>query len=425
MSDSIDLKHLTRVDEAIVSAARNVKVLSRLSWPAEVMETFLADWKRGQPSLPSVSYDTGGFGETRQQLVDCVADLNGVEGPVADYLRVTAQSYATLCSLLESAGTARVTAHSTLLYGKPGDLISGGQVHNLQAAEHFLEVGAEYYQSASLQTADYCLSAETVRDDMTMRLNEVFPPGMVAVEVDPNMSSKAAAGATRVRLRAGTCFSSYDLEQLLQHEAFVHSLTALNGRSQPHFKSFGLGSPRTTGPQEGLATFSELVTGAIDISRMERIALRVVAIQKALSGANFIEVFSYLLEVGQTPEESFYSTMRVFRGAPVTGGSAFTKDVVYLHGLMEVHTFFRWAMQHQRLSLTKHFFAGRMTIGDVVRLQPAFDDGLIAAPTYLPPWMSRTNGLAAYLAFSVFANRITIDALDEHHDFEDVADLGM
>ena len=97
------------------------------------------------------------------------------------------------------------------------------------------------------------------------------------IVIDARLTSKAAAGATQIRLRDATCFSSYDLQQLLQHEAFVHSLTALNGRAQPKIKSLGLGAPRTTGPQEGLATFAELVTGAIDIDRMKRIALRVVA----------------------------------------------------------------------------------------------------------------------------------------------------
>lgn len=59
----------------------------------------------------------------------------------------------------------------------------------------------------------------------------------------------------------------------------------------------------------------------------------------ALHGANFIEVFRFFLDQGQTEAESFTSTMRVFRGAPTTGGHAFTKDTVYLHGLLSVHTF--------------------------------------------------------------------------------------
>lgn len=97
----------------------------------------------------------------------------------------------------------------------------------------------------------------------------------------------------------------------------------------------------------------------------------------------------------------------------MTGGSAFTKDTVYLHGLMSVHTFFRWALVHNRLALCRFLFAGRMTVGDVVKLEPYFQSGLLAEPRYLPPWMTRTNGLAAYLSFSVFTNKIHIHELHD------------
>ncbi|MFV0276710.1 MAG: tyrosine/phenylalanine carboxypeptidase domain-containing protein, partial [Parahaliea sp.] len=315
-------------------------------------------------------------------------------------------------------GTPAVTAHSLSLYGKPGDSLAGGSVHNIDAAHHFIDVTAAYEQEYSLHEVDYCLSAEVLQRELSQRIRKVINRHEVEVVIDEHLASKAAAGATRIRLRAGTPFSEYDLSQLLEHEAFVHSLTALNGREQPHFKSLGLGAPRTTGTQEGLATFAELVTGAVDIRRLQRIALRIIAIDKALRGANFIEVFRYFLEMGQTEVESFNSAMRVFRGAPLTGGSAFTKDTVYLHGLMEVHTFFRWALRYNRLRLSRFLFAGRMTVNDVINLAPLFEDGSIAQAMYLPPWMLRTNGLAAYLAFSVFANRIRIARLGPNYRFD-------
>src|SRR5690606_25950405 len=146
-------------------------------------------------------------------------------------------------------------------------------------------------------------------------------------------------------LRAGASFTDYDRHQLLEHEAFVHSLTALNGREQPVLGSLALASPRTTATQEGLATFAEQITGSIDIERMKRVSLRIEAVAMALDGADFLEVFAYFLEAGQNEVESFSSAQRVFRGVPLTGGAAFTKDTVYLRGLIGVHTFFRWALR--------------------------------------------------------------------------------
>src|SRR3546814_3952010 len=74
---------------------------------------------------------------------------------------------------------------------------------------------------------------------------------------------------------------------------------------------------------------------------MKRVSLRIEAVAMALDGADFVQVFRYFLDAGQDEVESFSSAQRVFRGVPVTGGHAFTKDVVYLRGLVgrsEEHT---------------------------------------------------------------------------------------
>ena len=78
---------------------------------------------------------------------------------------------------------------------------------------------------------------------------------------------------------------------------------------------------------------------------------------------------------------------------------------------------------NQRLELCQFFFAGRMTISDGIALDELFQDGTLDGPKYLPPWMTRTNGLAGYLAFSLFANRINIRGLDEHHRFDRVEEI--
>jgi hypothetical protein len=155
---------------------------------------------------------------------------------------------------------------------------------------------------------------------------------------------------------------------------------------------------------------------------MKRVSLRIEAVAMAMDGADFLQVFRYFLASGQDDAESFASAQRIFRGVPVTGGAAFTKDVVYLRGLVGVHTFFRWALKHEKLHLCRQLFAGKMTLGDAVRFEPLFHgdvdaDGAataapLAPPRWLPRWVSRANGLAGMLAFSLFANRIRMDQLD-------------
>jgi uncharacterized protein (TIGR02421 family) len=313
--------------------------------------------------------------------------------------------------LIALAGRPEASAASIEIYGRPGSVLPGSQRTNLDAADYFVEVSREVSAGHAADDDDEILSAEEVATDLRKRIGAVITDDEIKIVVDPALASKAAAGATRIRLRAGTRFSEDDVDQLLEHEAFVHSLTALNGRRQPHLTSLSLGAPRTTATQEGLATFAELVTGAIDISRMKRIALRVNAIHNALAGASFVDIFEFFLACGQPEVESFNSAMRVFRGMPLGGGHAFTKDVVYLTGLIQVHTYFRWALRSQQLHYCEALFAGRMTLADLQDLEPAFADGTIAKPAYLPPWMTRKNGLTAYLAFSVFADHITVGGL--------------
>ncbi len=409
-----ELSYLSLLDQRIAEAASGIRILAQLSWKKSVQQRFMADWDAGQPRLPEVSYAPVELSAQIAALENLLAEIP-LGHPVAEYLSATANSYLEAARMLMARGTHELCTYSISLYGRPGDPLPGSQLSNTDAARHFLEVSAEASRVFAAREADLCIPAHVVQERLEEGLSEVFGPRQIAVVIDPNLVSKAAAGPTRIRLRDATCFSEYDVRQLLEHEAFVHSLTALNGRRQQNLPTLGLGSPRTTGAQEGLATFAELITGAIDIGRMKRISLRILAIDLALNGADFIDVFRFFIEHHSTPMEAFNSAMRVFRGVPTTGGSAFTKDTVYLHGLMAVHTFCRWALKEQRLGLLRHFFAGRMTLQDVISLEPWFESGWIEEPQYLPPWMQRGFGLAGYLSFSVFANRIRLDRVEEDH----------
>jgi uncharacterized protein (TIGR02421 family) len=405
------LQHHAALDARLVLAVRSLRLLQSVSWPQQAQQDFLAAWRSGRAALPQVVYPRQDLSPVRAEL-DTIGRAADPGDPIGLYLQRTAHSWVVATHLLESLGTREVTEHSVRLFGRPGDTLPGDGPSNLEAARHFIDLADELDQELGSAEADYVLSAQTVQEELQLSLDRFFTGHKVTVELDPELIAKAAAGPTRIRLRSGTGFSEYDRHQLLEHEAFVHTLTALNGREQPHFKSLARNSPRVTATQEGLATFAELITGSIDIERMKRISLRIVAIDMALRGADFLDVFRFFLAAGQAESDSFASTQRVFRGVPVTGGAAFTKDTVYLHGLLSVHTFFRWCLRHRRLRLTRLLFAGKMTLQDVFAFEPLFDAGLLAEPLYQPPWIQRANGLAGMLAFSLFANKIRLDRVD-------------
>ncbi|MGN6513037.1 MAG: flavohemoglobin expression-modulating QEGLA motif protein [Lysobacteraceae bacterium] len=409
---SAEIAHHAALDQRLVAAARGIKLLNLVSWPASVQDAFLARWARGAATLPEVAYPRHDFSAARREL-DAIADAADPAHPLGHYLAVAARNWSTAAALLEALGTPRVTELSVDLVGRPHQPLPGNGPTTREAARHFISIADELDRELLSPAERVEISATALQLQLQAQLDDFFDARVIHVVLDPELIAKAAAGATRIRLRAGAAFTDYDRHQLVEHEAFVHSLTALNGQQQPVLASLALSSPRTTATQEGLATFAEQITGSIDIERMKRISLRIEAIAQALDGADFVEVFRYFLDAGQGPVESFASAQRVFRGVATTGGAAFTKDTVYLRGLLGVHTFFRSALQHGKLRLCRLLFAGKMTLGDVQRFEPLFDAGVLAPPRWLPHWVSRANGLAGMLAFSLFANRIRLDALDE------------
>ncbi|MEO6227325.1 MAG: flavohemoglobin expression-modulating QEGLA motif protein [Thermomonas sp.] len=406
---SPDIAHHAALDARMTKAAREIRLLSLVSWPASEQQQFLADHAQGRATLPAYTYPKHDFSAERVEF-EAIAAAADPTHPLGIYLIESAHSWGLAAELLENLGTRRVTELSIALFGTPDHTLPGGATMR-EAAQHFIDIANELDQELLAPSEQVEISATSLRLQLQASLDDYFDARVITVELDPDLIAKAAAGATRIRLRSGAAFSDYDRHQLLQHEAFVHSLSALNGRQQTVLPSLSLSSPRTTATQEGLATFAEQITGSIDIERMKRVSLRIEAVAMALDGADFLQVFQYFLDAGQDRNESFTSAQRVFRGVPTTGGCAFTKDTVYLRGLIGVHTFFRWALKQRKLRLCRMLFAGKMTLADVQRFEPLFDSGDLLPPRWLPEWVERANGLAGMLAFSLFANRIRLDQI--------------
>jgi uncharacterized protein (TIGR02421 family) len=399
--------HTQQLDAALCAVAPRIKVLSRLSWPEQPIEEFLASWRRGEPRIPKVSYPKDSFFQTARAELERIRDAADADDPLEAYIQRTAHSYALAAQLLDAAGTPRFLDLSRELYGDPHDLLPGTQFTHFEAARHLLKVTAPLRSVCQDEGHLVCVTAETVQREIQARTDPFFGEHKLQVVIDSNLASKAAASYNRIRIRARVSFTEADIDQLLEHEAFVHSATALNGRLQP-LQCLGLAAPRTTATQEGLATMAELITGSMDLSRLRRLALRIGAVRHAIEGADFVEVFRFFLRAGQSEDESVRSTVRVFRGGDPHGKIAFTKDVVYLHGLIGVHTFLRRAISDHRVELIARLFAGRLTVSDVLKLEPAFDSGALKPGRYVAHWAADPRRLAATLCFSIVINRINL-----------------
>ncbi len=141
------------------------------------------------------------------------------------------------------------------------------------------------------------------------------------------LSSNALASANRIRIRRDTRFTDRDAAQLLNHEAYIHVATSINGRAQDALPILAAAHPGTTRTQEGLAVFAEIITSTMELDRLRRLADRVFIIQMAIDGADFIEVYRYFLERTGQPDQALENARRVFRGGMMVGGAPFDLPV--------------------------------------------------------------------------------------------------
>jgi uncharacterized protein (TIGR02421 family) len=254
-------------------------------------------------------------------------------------------------------------------------------------------------------------TAEEVAGKIDRAVRKHFGEDAPTVELVDKLSSNALATASTISIRRDARFTDRDASQLLHHEAYIHVATSLNGRAQTDLPILAAGHPGTTRTQEGLAVFAELISGSMELDRMRRLADRVFAIQMTIEGADFLEIYRYFLERTGVPDQSFENARRVFRGGVITGGAPFTKDVVYLYGLLGVSNVIRSFFAAGRSDCLKLLFCGKLDVLDIPVLCELYEMGLCKAPRYLPPWVSDPRYLLALLTYSTFMNKMDVEPL--------------
>ncbi len=399
-----------RVARSLRKAERSVRILRGVAWPPEVRERFFAAGARELPEVVYPRFDP----RPSLELVAAARDsLPGV--PLIDHwLTRVADAVATGAEMLAAAGSPAFGERSRRLYGDPGSVELDHVSTPLSLARDLDEVlaGFEGFDLGAPDPA--CHLAQAVAERMREAVKRFGARAPEVVVVD-ELSANALAGPRAIRIRRTACFTDRDVLQLIHHEAFIHVATALNGKAQKKLPILS-GHPGTTGTQEGLAVFAELISGTLDPSRLRRLGDRVLAIQRALDGADFLDVYRFFGERGYEDEQAFESARRVFRGGVLTGGAPFTKDVVYLRGLLRVHNFLRSAVTARRHDCVRLLFCGKVDLADLPALALLAREGIVAPPAFLPPWADDLRFLVAYLAYSSFLNRVDLAHIRRHHE---------
>ncbi|MEQ8652365.1 MAG: flavohemoglobin expression-modulating QEGLA motif protein [Kiloniellales bacterium] len=411
---SADLARLTAAADLLLEAEDRLPVLRTLGWDRALAETF---FDSGCKTLPRPVYPTIDAAPSLERIAAARALIDGAS-PVHDWLRRFADVTENTTALLASVGTKAFHAHSVALYGAPTTPIADGKRTALELARRLDAMLSEFEEGGRRMEPPEILTANEIKVRLDEELPKHFGAEAPRVDVTANVSAKAAAGRDYIKLRDDASFSDLDVTQLLQHEALVHIATGKNGLAQPHFPILAESYPGNARTQEGLAVFAEFISGALDPRRFRRLADRVIAIEMAAEGADFIELFDFFRErsSSEAPFEAFENARRVVRGGLVTGGAPFTKDAVYLQGLLEVHNYLRTAVRAGDAAFIRLLFVGKIDLADLEAMKMLKDEGLLAEPRFMPPWATDLRYLLSYLAYSTFLNEIDLGGVAARYE---------
>ena len=307
--------------------------------------------------------------------------------------------------MLDSRGTPTFVDLSQELYGSPRDAFYvGGPTLSEMGSLLFTMLESLHVQLLSdLDLPRY--SPAQARTILKKRLGKFFDNDAVNVLLSDGMVADASAGADCIKLSTRTRFSERELRYLEVHEGWVHLGTTINGGLQPYCTFLSKGSPSCAVIQEGLAVMAEVVTMSSSPARLLKITNRVIAIEKVMQGADFMEIYQYFLDCGLDEKTAYKQSVRVFRGSLPKGGGPFTKDLAYAKGFVLLYNFLCYVISEQRTDVVSILFSGKLTLDDVPLLLELREEGLLIEPRYMPPQFKDLSSLSVWLGLSLYLNK--------------------
>jgi hypothetical protein len=125
--------------------------------------------------------------------------------------------------------------------------------------------------------------------------------------------------------------------------------------------------------------FAEYAVGGLTASRLRLLAARVLVVDAMVAGAEFVEAFRMLRDLGFGPRIAFNVAARVYR----SGG--LSKDAIYLRGFKEVL---------EMLSAGRDlapFWYGKIAARHVLIIEELAARGLLRTPRTLPIFLARPD----------------------------------
>jgi uncharacterized protein (TIGR02421 family) len=248
----------------------------------------------------------------------------------------------------------------------------GGITQSLASAAQEL-LTAIPAQSPTAPSVTAWAFAEAARAEID-RYRAGYPDFPVHLEVRDDISELMVSFG-RLLIPEAATFRADRVEPLLHHEVGTHVVTYQNGTRQP-LKLLTIGLPGYDETQEGLAVLAEYLTGGLDPRRLRVLAARVVAVDKMLDGAEFLDIFESLQAEHRIPRKTAWIiAIRVV----VAGGSV--KDAIYLRGITRLLEALAEGISLDAL------FVGKLALDHIPLIQDLLDREVLQAPWVRPRWL--------------------------------------
>lgn len=411
-------KVIHELSERIVIAQKPIRILDALKWAPETKTYFFKHKGKRLPHVTAEYYQENNplqfdplkkieeFQEIERRIRRKLGQYSGVGSIMMRMCR----EYARVVEMLICRGTPKFTEISQELYGSSQDAFHIGAPTLKDLATLVTTTLSNIKNQVTTEADVKTFSSEEAVAMLTKRFASYFGDKTPRVQLSDGILADAAAGADRIKIHEGMMFSEREIRIFEVHEGWVHLGTTLNGMAQPICTFLSKGPPSSTITQEGLAIITEVFTFASYPGRLKRLTNRIIAVNMAEEGANFLEVYNFNRKQGLEENEAYHATTRVFRGS-IPDGGPFTKDLSYSKGFILIYNYIRLAVQRGLITQIPFLFLGKTTLEDVHILEDLVEEGIVIPPKYIPAPFQDIAALTAWMVYSLFLNKLDLQRM--------------
>lgn len=323
---SIANSTLFQIDQRIDELVKKIELLNYVN-PTNIAEEKQKFFNSKYLSDPKFSYPERDFDKFKLHKEFFKLAVNAIEDEVLrDFYEDIIYFYSGLIQCIETIGKGKRFYYNSLRsFGTPteNDVDNAKFILHFESEDEDSEMFRPQYTSAA---SEVFFKEYSKKYSFKYGIKHSSAMGAIAM-----VSNSAQA----LILNENHTFSDNEINVLTHHEIGVHMVTTMNGMLHP-LRIFSHGFPNNEETQEGLAVFSEYMSGNLTIKRLKELAYRVLAVDSLAKGYSFSRTFR-LLHNGYDLDRdtAFHISLRAHRG----GG--FTKDYLYLSGLKKIYNYYK------------------------------------------------------------------------------------